>query len=97
MEIQLGNEKMLPYRVYLFRKVCTTFGSSSKEGLYNRRFLNRTRFKAHTVVEDEAWILIRTVLVADVCFSNATMSDINAVLSSKSFQQLIKFKCSYEL
>ena len=47
--------------------------------------LSKTRFKAYTVVEDEAWILFRVVLLADVCFSNATMSDINGGL--QTFQQ----------
>ena len=55
--------------------------------------LSRTRFKAYTVVEDEAWILFRVVLVGDVCFSNVTMSDINGGL--QTFQQWIK--CFWEL
>ena len=71
--------------MYLFRKYCTTLGSLSKERLYDRRCLNRTRFKAHTVVEDEAWILGRVVLLVDVRFSNAIMSDINGGL--QTFQQ----------
>ena len=68
--------------MYLFRKFCITLSSLSKERLYDRGFLSRTRFKAHTVVKDETWILLRVVLVADVRCSNAIMSDINGVLQS---------------
>ena len=55
----------------LFRKLCITLGSISKEGPYDPEFLSN--IKAHTVVEDERCILV-IVLVADVRFS---MSDIN--------------------
>jgi hypothetical protein len=48
--------------------------------IYNLGFLSRFRFKAHTVVEDKTWILVRVVLVGDVRFSNAIMSDINGGL-----------------
>jgi hypothetical protein len=81
---------MLPYRMYLFRKGCTAIGYLSKEGLYDRRFPSRTRFKAHTVMEDEAWILLRTILAADVRFSNAIMSDINGGLHTVHFSGEIK-------
>jgi hypothetical protein len=63
--------------MYLIRKSCITLGSISKEALYNLKSLSMSRFKAHAVVEDETWILVRVVLVADVCFSNAIMSDVN--------------------
>ena len=88
MRFSIANEKTSPYRMYLFRKLCITLGSLSKEGLYDRRFLSRTRFKTHTVVEDETWILVRVVLVADVRFSNAITSDIYGGL--QSFQWWIK-------
>jgi hypothetical protein len=68
--------------MYLIRKLCTTLGSVSKEGPYDLGFLSRSRFKAHTVVEDETWVLVRVVLVVDVRFSNAIMSDINDGLQS---------------
>ena len=68
--------------MYLFRKFCITLSSLSKERLYDRGFLSRTRFEAHTVVKDETWILLRVVLVADVRCSNAIMRDINGVLQS---------------
>ena len=74
--------------MYPIRKVCITFGSPSEERLYNRGFLSRARFKTHTVVEDEAWILVRVVLVGDIRISNAIMSDINGRL--QFFQQWIK-------
>jgi hypothetical protein len=74
--------------MYLFRKVCITLGSISKEGFYDLGFLSRSRFKAHTVVEDKPWILVGVVLVDDVRFSNAIMSDINGGL--QSFQWWIK-------
>ena len=77
--------------MYLFRKLCITLGSILKEGLYDLGFLSRSRFEAHTVVEDETWIFVRVVLVADVRFSNAIMSDINGGL--QSFQRWIT-KCS---
>ena len=64
------------------RKLCTTLGSLSKERLYDRRILSRSRFKTHTVVEDETWILVRVVLAADVCFSSTIMSDINGSLQT---------------
>ena len=79
--------------MYLISKLRTTLGSISKEGLYDLGFLNISRFKAHAVVEDETWILVRVVLVADVRFSNAIMSDVNGGL--QSFQLWIK--CSKEL
>ena len=68
--------------MYLLWKLCIAFTSLSKEGLYDREFLSRTRLKAHTVVEDEAWILVREVLMVDVRFPNAIMSDINAGLQT---------------
>jgi hypothetical protein len=68
--------------MYLIRKFGTTLGSLSKEGIYDRRCLGRTRFKAHTVVEDETWIFVREVLVVDVRLSNAIISDINGDLQS---------------
>ena len=68
--------------MYLIRKLCITLGSVSKEGPYDLRFLSRSRFKAHTVVEDETWVFVRVVLVVDVRFSNAIMSDINDGLQS---------------
>ena len=52
--------------MYLFRKLCITLGSILKEGLYDRGFLSRSRLKAHAVVEDETWILVRVVLAVDV-------------------------------
>jgi hypothetical protein len=73
--------------MYPIRKRCTTFGSILKEGLHDRRFLSRTRFKAHTVVENETWILVRAVLAADVRLSNSIMSDINVCLQT--------FQCWY--
>jgi hypothetical protein len=76
--------------MYLFRKGCTALGSPSKEVLYDLRFLSRPRFKAHTVMEDEAWILVRTILAADVRLSNATMSDINGGLHTVHFSDEIK-------
>jgi hypothetical protein len=72
--------------MYLFRKLCRTLGSILKEGLYNRGFLSRSRFKAHAVVEDETWILVRAVLVVDVRCPNAIMSDINGGLQTSGFQ-----------
>ena len=77
-------EKTSPYRMYLIQKLCTTLGSVSKEGLYDHGFLNKSRFKAHTIVEDEMWILVRVILVADDRFSNAIMSDVNGGLQSFS-------------
>jgi hypothetical protein len=79
--------------MYLVRKLCITLGSVLKEGLYDLGFLSRSRFKAHTVVEDETWILVRVVLVVDVRFSNSIMSDIYGGLV-QSFQRI---KCSKEL
>ena len=78
--------------MYLIRKLCTTLGSISKEGFYDLGFLNISRFKAHTIVEDETWILVRVVTVVDVCFSNAIMSDINGGLQSIQ----LWIKCSKE-
>ena len=74
--------------MYLLRKVCLTLDSILKESLYDRGCLNRSRLKAHTVMEDETWIFVRVVLNLDVCFSNAIMSDIN--VSLQSFQRWIK-------
>ena len=68
--------------MYLIRKLCITLRSTLKEGLYNLSFLSRTRFKAHTVVEDETWISVRVVLAADVRFSNSIMSNINVGLQT---------------
>jgi hypothetical protein len=68
--------------MHLIRKLCITLGSILKEGLHDRGFLSRARLKAHTVVENETWILVRVVLVADVRFSNAIVSDINGGLQS---------------
>ena len=84
----MANEKISPYRMYPFRKLCITFCSLSKEGLYDRGFISRSRFKTHTVVENETWIFVRVVLVADVRFSNAIMRDVNGGL--QSFQEWIK-------
>jgi hypothetical protein len=78
----IANEETSPYCMYLFRKFCITLGSLSKEGLYGCGFLSRSRFKTHTVVENETRILVRVVLAADVCFSNAIMSNINGGLQS---------------
>ena len=74
--------------MYLFRKLCTTFGSMLKEGSYDRGLPRRSRFKAHTVVKDETWIFVRVVLAVDVRFPNATISNINGCL--QSFQRWIK-------
>ena len=63
--------KISPHRMHLIRKLCTTRGSILKEGFHNLRFLNTSSFKAHTVVEDETWILVRVVLVADDGHSSA--------------------------
>jgi hypothetical protein len=64
----------------LIRQLCMTLSPTLKEGLYDVGFLGRSRFKAHTVVEDETWILVGVVLVADVRFSSAIMSDIDSSL-----------------
>ena len=56
--------------------------------LYDRGFLSRSRLKAHAVVEDETWILVRVVLAVDVRFSNVVMSDINVGLHT--FQLWVK-------
>ena len=77
---------MLPYCMYLFRKLCITLGSILKEGLYDRGFLSRSRLKAHAVGEDETWILVRVVLAVDVRFSNVIMSDINHDVGLHTFQ-----------
>ena len=82
MRFNFKMRKTSPYRMYLLRKLCIAFTSLSKKGLYDRGFLSRTRFKTHTVVEDEAWILVREVLMADVRFPNAIMSDINGGLQT---------------
>ena len=68
--------------MYLIWKLCITLRSLLKEGLYDRGFLSRSRFKAHTVVEYEMRIFVRVVLEVDVRSSSATMTDINASLSS---------------
>ena len=69
--------------MYLIRKLCTTLGSTFKKGPYDFRFLNISRFKAHTIVWDnlKTWILVRVVLVAHDRFSNAIISDINSPFS----------------
>ena len=72
--------------MYLFRKLCITLGSFLKEGLYDRGFVIRSRFKAHAVVEDETWILVRAVLAVDVRCPDAIMSDINGGLQTSGFQ-----------
>jgi hypothetical protein len=41
-------------------------------------------------MEDEAWIFLRTILAADVRFSNAIMSDINGGLHTVHFSGEIK-------
>ena len=74
--------------MYLIRKLCTTLGSTFKEGPYDFRFLNISRFKTHTIVEDKTRIFVRGVLVANDHFSNAIISDINDGL--QSFQLWIK-------
>jgi hypothetical protein len=74
--------------MYPFRKLCITLASLSKKGLYDLGFFNRSRFKTHTIVENETWILVRAVFLVDVGFSNAKMSDINGGL--QSFQRWIK-------
>jgi hypothetical protein len=42
--------------MYPIRKLCITLGSISKEEPYDLGFLSRSRFKAHTIVEDERWM-----------------------------------------
>ena len=74
--------------MHLIRKLYTTLGSISKKRLYDLGYLNKSRFKAHTIVEDKTWILVRGVLVANDHFSNAIISDINGNLLS--FQLWIK-------
>jgi hypothetical protein len=66
--------------MYLFRKLCSTLGSIPKEGLYDVGFINISRFKTHTVVEAETWILVGVKLEFDVRFSNAIMSNVNGGL-----------------
>ena len=78
--------------MYQIQKLCIIFGSILKEGLYDHGFLSRSRFKTHTVMEDEISILVRVVLMAEVHSSNVIsymiMSNINASL--QSFEQWIK-------
>ena len=74
--------------MYLLRKLCLRLGSISKKGLYDLGFFNKSRFKAHTIVEDKTWIFVRGVLVANDRLSNAIISDINGGL--QSFQLWIK-------
>ena len=74
--------------MYLIRKLCTTLGSISKKRLYDLGFLNKSRFKAHTIVEDKTRIFVRGVLVTNDRFSNTIISDINGGL--QSFQLWIK-------
>ena len=50
--------------MHLILKLCTIL--RSKGGHKDFKFINISRFKAHTVVEDENW---RKVLVTDVRFS----------------------------
>ena len=69
----------------LFLKLCTTLSSIPKEGLYDLGFFIISRFKTHTVVEDETWIFVRVVLEFDFRFSNAIMSDVNGGLQSFSY------------
>ena len=68
--------------MYLIREFCITFGSISKEGPYDLGFFNRSRFKAHAVVEDETWILDGVILMGDDRTTNAIMGDINGGLQS---------------
>ena len=68
--------------MYLIRKLCIALGSIFKEGPYDLVFFSVSRFKAHTVVEDETWILVRVVLVVDVRFSKTIMSDTKGGLQS---------------
>ena len=65
----------------LIRKPCITLRSIPKEVLYDLGVLNISRFKAHTIMEDETWILIRVELMADDRYSSAIMSDINGLQS----------------
>ena len=85
-----------PYRMYLIRKLCTALGSTFKEGPYDFRLFNISRFKAHTIMEDnlKMWILVRVVLVANDRFSNAIISDINGGLFSCGLSALSK-NCIY--
>ena len=64
----------------LFRKVCIILARSRGKDSTITDFSVDSRFKAHTVMEDETWIFVRAVLAADVHFSNAIMSDINGGL-----------------
>ena len=81
--------------MYLIWKLCTTRGSIPKEGLYDLEFLSISGFKAHTVVQDETWIVVRVQLVADDRHSSSIMSDINGDL--QSFQPWIKTPKKYKL
>ena len=68
--------------MYLIGQRCITLSSILKEGLDDLGFLCRSGFKTHAVVEDETWILVGIVLVGDVCFSSAIVSDIDGGLQS---------------
>ena len=67
--------------MYLIRKICTTLGSCSNEGLHDPGFLSISRFKAYNVVEDETWILVGVVLVAGDRFPKAIISDVRGLQS----------------
>ena len=85
--------------MYLIRKLCTTLGSTFKEGPYDFRFLNISRFKAHTIVWDnlKTWILVRVVLVAHDRFSNAIISDINSPFSCGLSALKVSIYCTSSL
>ena len=68
--------------MYLIGQPCLTRSSLLKEGLYDLGFVIRSRLKAHTVVEDETWILVGIVLVGDISLSRSIMSDIDGGLQS---------------
>ena len=81
--------------MYLVCKFSIMLGSILKEGLYNLGFLSRPSFKAHTVMEDKMQIFVRVVLIADVCFSNTIMSNINGGLQSFSnglYKKYLKYQ-----
>ena len=68
--------------MYLIWQRCIMLSSILKEGLYDPGFLSTAGFKAHTVMEDETWILVRVVRMADVCCPSSIMSDIDGGLQS---------------
>ncbi len=68
--------------MYLIRQLCITLSSILEEGLYDLGFLSRARFEAHTVVEDETWILVGVIAMPDVRCSSAIMGDIDGSLQS---------------